>query len=77
MAPTHRAARCNRRRMWCLGLRLDAQGGGGGGGGDRSYLCSTPSSCDGVECVFAFPVGAAGAPSDFNFVRFSSVRFRA
>ena len=54
-----RAARRNRRRMWCLGLRLDAQGGGGGGGGgDRSYLCSTPSSCDGVECVFAFPVGA-------------------
>ena len=58
-APTQRAARRNRRRMWCLGLRLDAQGGGGGGGGDRSYLCSTPSSCDGVECVFAFPVGAA------------------
>ena len=58
-APTQRAARRNRRRMWCLGLRLDAQGGGGGGGGDRSYLCSTPSSsCDGVECVFAFPVGA-------------------
>jgi hypothetical protein len=23
MAPTHRAARRNRRRMWCLGLRLD------------------------------------------------------
>ena len=60
-APTQRAARRNRRRMWCLGLRLDAQGGGGGGGGYRSYLCSTPSSsCDGgVECVFAFPVGAA------------------
>ena len=57
--PTQRAARRNRRRMWCLGLRLDAQGGGGGGGGDRSYLCSTSSSCDGVECVFAFPVGAA------------------
>ena len=38
-------------RMWCLGLRLDAQGGGGGGGGDRSYLCST-------QCVFAYPVGA-------------------
>ena len=58
-APTQRAARRNRRRMWCLGLRLDAQGGGGGGGGGyRSYLCSTPSSCDGVECVFAFPVGA-------------------
>ena len=59
------AARRNRRRMWCLGLRLDAHGGGGlrggGGGGDRSSLCSTPSSsCDGgVECeVFAFPVGA-------------------
>ena len=30
----------------------------GGGGGDRSSLCSTPLSCDGVECVFAFPVGA-------------------
>ena len=44
--------------MWCLGQQLDAQGGGGGGGGDRSYLCATPSSCDGVECVFAFPVGA-------------------
>ena len=27
----------------------------GGGGGDRSSLCSTPSSCDGVECLFAFP----------------------
>ena len=43
-------------------LSLDAQGGGGGGSGDRSYLCSTPSHCDGVmcdgvECVFAFPVG--------------------
>jgi len=24
-----------------------------------SHLCSTPSSCDGVECVFAFPTGAA------------------
>ena len=35
-APTQRAARRNRRRMWCLGLRLDAQGGGGGGGGDSS-----------------------------------------
>ena len=62
-APTQRAARRNRRRMWCLGLRLDAQGGGrggGGGGGGGSYLCSTPSSsCDGVECVFAFPEGAA------------------
>ena len=49
-------ARRNQRRMWCRGLRLDAQGGGrgrGGGGGDGSYLCSTPSSCDGVECVFA------------------------
>ena len=57
-APTQRAARRIRRRMWSLGLRLDAQGGGGGGGGDRSYLCSTPSSCDGVECVFAFPAGA-------------------
>ena len=44
-APTQRAARRNRRRMWSLGLRLDAQGGGGGGGGgDRSYLCSTLSS---------------------------------
>ena len=32
--------------------------GGGGGGGGGSYLCSTPSSCDGVECVFAFPAGA-------------------
>ena len=21
-------------------------------------MCSTPSSCDGVECVFAFPTGA-------------------
>ena len=61
-APTQRAARRNRRRMWCLGLRLDAQGGGGGGGGYRSYLCSTPSSCDGVECVFAFPAGG-DAPS--------------
>jgi hypothetical protein len=60
-APTQRAARRNRRRMWCLGLRLDAHGGGGGGGGgDGSHhLCSTPSSCDGVECVFAFPTGEA------------------
>jgi len=41
-APTQRVARRNRRRMWCLGLRLDAHGGGGGGG-DGSYLCSTPS----------------------------------
>ena len=38
--------------------RLDALQGGGSGGGGGSYLCSTPSSCDGVECVFAFPVGA-------------------
>ena len=44
--------------MWSLGLRLDAQGGGRGGRGGGSYLCSTPSSCDGVECVFAFPAGA-------------------
>jgi len=58
-APTPRAARRNRRRMWCLGLRLDTHGGGGGGGGDGSYSCSTPSSCDGVECVFAFPTGEA------------------
>jgi hypothetical protein len=60
-APTQRVARRNRRRMWCLGLRLDAHGGGGGGGGgDGSHhLCSTPSSCDGVECVFAFPTGEA------------------
>ena len=45
-APTQRVARRNQRRMWCLGLRLDAQGGGGGGGGggDGSHLlCSTPS----------------------------------
>jgi len=56
-APTKRAARRNRRRMWCLGLRFDTHGGGGGGG-DGSYLCSTASSCDGVECVFAFPTGA-------------------
>ena len=41
----------------CLDLRLDTHGGGDGGG-DISYLCSTPSSCDGVECVFAFPTGA-------------------
>ena len=41
-APTQRVARRNRRRMWCLGLRLDAHGGGGGRG-DGSYLCSTPS----------------------------------
>jgi hypothetical protein len=27
--------------------------------GDGSYWCSTPSSCDGVECVFAFPVVGA------------------
>ena len=39
-APTQRVARRNRRRMWCLGLRLDAHGGGRG---DGSYLCSTPS----------------------------------
>ena len=61
-APTQRVARRNRRRMRCLGLRLDAHGGGGGGGGggDGSHhLCSTPSSCDGVECVFAFPTGEA------------------
>jgi hypothetical protein len=61
-APTQRVARRNRRRrMWCLGLRLDAHGGGsGGGGGDGSHhLCSTPLSCDGVECVFAFPTGEA------------------
>ena len=32
--------------------------GGGGGGGGGSYLCSTPSSDDCVECVFAFPAGA-------------------
>jgi hypothetical protein len=59
-APTQRAARRNRRRMWCLGLRLDAHGGAGGGsgGGDGSHhLCSTPSSCDDVERVFAFPTG--------------------
>ena len=59
-APTQRVARRNRRRRWCLGLRRDAHGGGGGGGGDGSHhLCSTPSSCDGVECVFAFPTGEA------------------
>jgi hypothetical protein len=58
-APTKRAARRNRRRVWCLGLRLDTHGGGGGGGGDGSSSCSTPSSCDGVECVFAFPTGEA------------------
>jgi hypothetical protein len=61
-APTQRVARRNRRRRWCLGLRLDTHGGGGGGGGggDRSHhFCSTPSSCDGVECVFAFPTGEA------------------
>ena len=59
-APTQRAPRRNRRRMWSLGLRLDAQGGGrGGGGGGGSYLCSTPSSGEhGVECVFAFPAGS-------------------
>jgi hypothetical protein len=58
-APTQRVARRKRRRRWCLGLRLDAHGGGSGGGGDGSHhLCSTPSSCDGVECVFAFPTGA-------------------
>ena len=42
-APTQRAARRNRRRMWCLGLRLDAQGGGGGGGGDRTQY--SEASC--------------------------------
>ena len=41
-APTQRAARRNRRRMWCLGLRLDAQGGGGGGG-DRTQ--DSEASC--------------------------------
>jgi len=58
-APTQRAARRNRRRMWCLGLRLDAHGGSSGGGDGSHHLCSTPSSCDGVECVFAFPTGEA------------------
>ena len=56
----------NRRRMWSLGLRLDAQGGGrgggGGGGGDRSYLCSTPSSCDACRVRLCVPRGG-GAPS--------------
>jgi hypothetical protein len=31
-----------------------SQCSGSGGGGDGSYLCSTPPSRDGVECVFAF-----------------------
>ena len=61
-------------------LSLDAQGGGGGGSGDRSYLCSTPSHCDGVmcdgvECVFAFPVAPlGGAPSGASVHAGSNVR---
>jgi len=39
-APTQRVARRNRRRMWCLGLRLDAHGGGGGGRSDGSRTCA-------------------------------------
>jgi hypothetical protein len=31
-----------------------SQCSGSDGGGDGSYLCSTPPSRDGVECVFAF-----------------------
>jgi len=42
----------------CEARRAQGGSGGGGGGGGGSYLCSTPSSCDAVECVFAFPTGA-------------------
>ena len=61
------------------GLTVDAQGGGqqaaarrGGGGGGGSYLCSTPSSCDGVECVFAFPAGGRRAIGRVGARRFDA-----
>ena len=61
-APTQRAARRNAGAECgasaCGLTPTEEAAAAAASGGDRSYLCSTPSS-DGVECVFAFPVGAA------------------
>jgi hypothetical protein len=40
---------------WAVATRRGSHCSGSGSGGDGGYLCSTPPSRDGVECVLAFP----------------------
>ena len=58
-----RAARRNRRQLWCLGLvrlvrcRLTPKEAAAAAAATEATCARHATVCDGVECVFAFPVG--------------------